>query len=465
LLTELKIHLLNGNRALALYGLPGVGKTALTVALVHDTDLRTRYPDGVLWAALGNHANLLALLGSWGTALGLSPDELSKLPDLDARARALHAAIGLKRMLLVIDDAWNNADALTFKLGGPHCATLLTTRLPKIALDFAGEHAHLLPELSDEDGLTLLAEFAPHVIPAQPDAARALVHATGGLPLALTLIGRYLRQETHTGPPRRLRAALERLQTTETRLRLTQPASPLDHQPSLSTKGDAPPLPLSLLTIIAISTETLDEPTRNAFYALSSFPPKPNTFAEEAALAVCAAVTPAPLISLDNLTDGGLIEFVPPDRYTLHPILAEFAHLELSEHPPTEATVAQHLTRYFLRTLPDELDPEAENILAALRHAHTYHLEDDLIRGANAFCPYLETRGLYTLAELHLTRAETAARTLSNPESLLVTLNNLGRMAQRRGDYPRAETCYREALFLARSGVETPLLGAILQGL
>ncbi|MCB9135054.1 MAG: tetratricopeptide repeat protein [Anaerolineales bacterium] len=457
---QFKTSLLNGGHTLALYGLPGVGKTALTVALTHDSDLRSRYPDGVLWAGLGNHPNLLALLGIWGTALGLTADELSKLPNLDTRARAIHAAIGLRQMLLVIDDAWASADALTFNLGGPHCATVLTTRLPKVALDFAGDHTHLLPELSDEDGLALLAEFAPHILPAEPDAARALVHAAGGLPLAITLMGRHLRQETHTGPPRRLRTALERLQTTETRLRLTQPASPLDHQPSLSAE-----VPLSLLTVIAISTETLPEETRRAFNALSIFPPKPNTFSEEAALTVCSAVTPAPLIALDSLVDGGLVEYLPSDRYTLHPILAEFAHLELAETLTLAATVAEHFTHFFLRTLPDDLEPDAENLLAALTLADTLPLPDDLIRGANAFCPYLETRGLYTLAEHHLTRAEAVARQSPDSEPLLATLNNLGRIAQRQGNYPRAEACYREALALTDGGVVSSLRSAILQGL
>ncbi|GAB4581760.1 MAG: hypothetical protein Fur0022_45100 [Anaerolineales bacterium] len=462
LLHQLKAPLLHSNPTLALCGLPGVGKTALAVALTHDPELRARYADGVLWTGLGKHPNLLALLGGWGTALGLSQDELSKLSDLDTRARAIHAAIGLRQMLLVIDDAWTNADALIFNLGGPNCATLLTTRLPKVALDFAGEHTYTLPELTDEEGLALLAEFAPQVITSEPEAARALVHAAGGLPLALTLMGRHLRQETHTGPPRRLRAALERLQTTETRLRLSQPASPLDHQPSLTAD-----LPLSLLTVIAISTDTLDEASRSTFYALALFPPKPNTFSEEAALAIGSVVTPAPLISLDHLIDVGLIEYVPPDRYTLHPILAEFARLELTESPGTEMTVAQRLSQHFLSPLPDasDLERDAENILVALNYAHTYHLDDELIHGANAFCPYLETRGLYALAEHHLARAETVARTNAHPEKLLTTLNNLGRIAQRRGDYTRAETHYREALTLSQLGMSSPLRGAILQGL
>ena len=41
-----------GNVALtALNGLPGVGKTALAIALAHDQALRAQFCDGVLWAA------------------------------------------------------------------------------------------------------------------------------------------------------------------------------------------------------------------------------------------------------------------------------------------------------------------------------------------------------------------------------------------------------------------------------
>src|SRR5207249_7993680 len=47
-----------GNVALtALNGLPGVGKTALAIALAHDQAIRTQFRDGVLWAALGPEPN------------------------------------------------------------------------------------------------------------------------------------------------------------------------------------------------------------------------------------------------------------------------------------------------------------------------------------------------------------------------------------------------------------------------
>jgi hypothetical protein len=51
----------------------------------------------------------------------------------------------MKRMLLVVDDAWDVRAALSFKVGGPNCAHLVTTRIPEVAIRFAGE-ATTVPE-------------------------------------------------------------------------------------------------------------------------------------------------------------------------------------------------------------------------------------------------------------------------------------------------------------------------------
>ena len=155
--------------------------------LAHDEEVLERFKDGVLWAGLGYQPDLFALLGAWGSALGMSSEELAQLTDLRARAQAIHRKIGLRRMLLVVDDAWQSHAALAFKVGGPNCAYLLTTRQPDIAWDFASDCNQRVHELSEEDSMTLLANFAPKVVISQPDEARALVQAAGGLPLALPI--------------------------------------------------------------------------------------------------------------------------------------------------------------------------------------------------------------------------------------------------------------------------------------
>ena len=45
---------------LGLHGQGGIGKSVLAAALARDADIRSRFPDGVFWVTLGEHADLLA---------------------------------------------------------------------------------------------------------------------------------------------------------------------------------------------------------------------------------------------------------------------------------------------------------------------------------------------------------------------------------------------------------------------
>jgi len=54
-------------------GLPGVGKTALAVALTHDSKIRAYFREGILWAGLGPHPNISAVLNRWGACWASSP--------------------------------------------------------------------------------------------------------------------------------------------------------------------------------------------------------------------------------------------------------------------------------------------------------------------------------------------------------------------------------------------------------
>ncbi len=220
----------NGLVLTAVNGLPGVGKTTLAVELAHDEGMLAYFVDGVLWAGLGPTPDVFAILNHWGTLPGLTAQHAARLKSIEDWSRVLHSMIGQRRLLLVIDDAWRIEAALAFKIGGPRCVYLVTTRFPNIAMHFtsgAGE-ATVLHELSTEDGMALLTRLAPEVVKNEPKGARALVRAVGGLPLALTLMGKYLRAQQHGAQPRRIRAALERLQTAGERLRLTEPLSLLE---------------------------------------------------------------------------------------------------------------------------------------------------------------------------------------------------------------------------------------------
>jgi tetratricopeptide (TPR) repeat protein/transcriptional regulator with XRE-family HTH domain len=462
LLDQIKSRLREGGppNLVALDGLPGVGKTTLAVALAHDPAVRAAFPDGILWAGLGPDPNLGGTLSRWGILLGLAQVEMSALSGLDAWQLALKGAIGQRRLLLVLDDAWRPEDALALRIGGPNAAYLLTSRFPEVATVFARTGVLRVEELPEEEGLALLVTLAPAFVSFDRQAAVELVRAAGGLPLALSLMGNYLRVQAQSGQARRIAAAARRLREDAERFALTQPQAAFETRPSLPAGAS-----LSLQSVIGASVEVLPPPTQTVLQALSVFPPKPNTFSEEAAIAVSGATVEA----LDRLTDTGLLDVRGPERYALHQTIADYARLHREEEFARQAE--RRLVAYYLQFLEERAaDHEAvgrdsANIFAALAAAAALDLRAELVQLATAFFPYLDTRGLYEAALAQLTRAESAARGLEDPSLLVRVLLQLGDIAQKRGEYERARAYCEEGLALARglghSELITPLLSTL----
>jgi tetratricopeptide (TPR) repeat protein/DNA-binding XRE family transcriptional regulator len=478
----------------ALNGLPGIGKTALSITLAHDPVIRERFRDGVLWAALGPQPDIAGQWSRWGKLLGMPDSEMAALSGSDAWARALRLAIGPRALLLVIDDAWSLEDALACKVGGPNCAHLVTTRFPGLAAYMAFGGAMTLQELSEDEGYELLCQLAPGVVEPEEQMARDLVRAVGGLPLALTLIGNYLRKQAYSGPARRVRAALEHLSRAEARLALSEPQTPAESHASL-----APDISLSLQSVIDVSSQQLSQDTLAALYALSVFPPKPASFSEEAALAVAAC----PLQTLDALLDAGLLESTAAGRYTLHQVIADYARLCL------DADAAQAAHARLIACMVDYVEAhrkdyellEVENsaIHAALEAAYQpgsasdggpgqpqgiaptrgdkepgqpqgiaptlNRWESQLVRLAAAFAPFLLSRGIYQTAQQHMQRALEAARAINDARGMATALLYLGEIAQKQGDYTRAEASLQEGLTIARGDRDDERISALLTNL
>ncbi len=444
LLARLKQQIFEGdNLALtALNGLPGIGKTSLAVALAADQQVQSRFRDGILWAGLGLHPNVQGQLARWGKLLAIAPKDVENVTSPPSWGRALRAAIGNRRMLLVIDDAWTAEEALAFQVGGSQCAHLLTTRLPQVAFAFAQQGTIVVPELDDADGLALLDRFVPHLVQQDPQKARTLVRAVGGLPLALTLMGKYLAAQTFTGQPRRLQTALTQLHDTKQRLRVSMPTSLRERSPSQPTNT-----PLSLHAAIAISDQQLSPQAHATLCALAVFAPKPNTFSEEAAL----AVSQQPVEMLDALWDAGLLESSGPEHYTLHQTIADYAHTQVQD-----TTAQRQLVNYMLEYVQqheqdnDLLEREASNILTALDVAMTLGMGNQLIQIVTALVPFMRIRGRYAQADRYLQSALTEAIALDDASQRITILRHLAIFADLRGDYSAAETHSQEGLVLAQ---------------
>jgi len=429
---------------LALQGMPGAGKTAIALAIAFDEAVIDRFHHDVLWVPLGREPDLLRLLGMIADKLGIAASELAELTTVRQRSERLRECLESRRALLIIDDAWRLEDALAFKLGGASSTHLLTTRNVNLALEFAEtkQRVEQIAELSPKQAMSLLERYVPELVHDSADRSENLATAVGCLPLALIILGGYLRSEGAAGQKNRLRRAIERLANVQTLLTV---ARPLDG------------MAVSLWETIQLSYEVLSDPAKRLLRALSAFPSKPGTFSEAAA---CAA-SPNDFEALYSLVDGGLVEYTTPeaggaeeDRYCLHQAIESFARKQLIEAGEIREAY-QRMLDFFVELADRQvkagtgykaIQHESGNIRAALQGAYDAGLAGEFLDGLRSLFPYLESLGLYHVAEEHLDRAREIARVRGDVRLTALTLNASARIARKQGRYADAEQHARAGL-------------------
>ena len=424
----------------ALDGRPGIGKTALAIEIANDHEVLRHFRDGVLWCGLGKAGDALSALARWGEALGVSDSDLQGTRSIHRRAHLLHSAIGLKRMLLVVDDAWTPEDALAFRIGGPNCAHVVTSRLPAVGEAFAGANTILVPDLDNDKTRELLENIAgefPEEFEAQTNV---LIEDLGGLPLSILLVGTYLRGEWRGQDRARLRQAVFGVSDAHVRLRLNYAVSPLEQHPSLP-----PGAPLSLPGIIGISYDALEDHGKACLRALSLFPPKPNTFSEAAARETAGQ----PLSVLRGLVDRRLVDEVRAGRYTLHQSTWDF----ISRFDPAP-DVNMRFLKFYLSCLENparstsEISTEETNLRHALALAQQADAES-FERAVLAYTPHLVQTGAYRTAATYLRDANRTSEIRHAPATRKAEiLAKEGSILFRLGSYAEAETKLQLALSL-----------------
>lgn len=297
---------------IVIQGWPGIGKTTLTAALAHDPILQRQFKDGILWASLGQSPDMLSILQKWGNAMGVA--NMAAQKSVAEASEALSNALHNKQVLLIVDDVWDEAHFTAFNIGGRLSATLITTRLNRVAqaLIRAKSELYKLPVLSDEQALALLATLTPDTVANHPNETKKLVHDLEGLPLALQVAGRLLREEHALGWG--IEELLHEL-TEGTKLLVAR--APQDRQ---QADDD---VPTTIAALLELSTATLDEDTCLRFALLGVFAPKPAIFELGAMQAVWEVKDGRPTVR--RLVERGLLEVVPGGAFQMHSLLVQHA--------------------------------------------------------------------------------------------------------------------------------------------
>ena len=420
-----------GAAAVSTAGKGGVGKTALAVAAAYHQDLLAHFSDGVLWASIGPGGNALLELGRWAEALHLNKN---LYPEPRELKRAVKNAIGRRKLLLVLDDIWDGAQSEMLRCGGPFCAYLLTTRQNSIADEFGGggQAALSLPDLDAGTAFSLLKTIAGEAVAADEQAARALVEAVGGLPLAVELLGGYLVEGGSPDPNLFPDVSRERLDALgDPALRLGRAKAKLED----STEK------VQLDDLLAFSLEGFSAEERASFYAIGAFAPKPATFSRSAV----EAVSGADGRFLSRLVNGNLLE-IESGALVIHQVLHDLAQERM-------AGAAQPRHAAFYLDLINENRGDWQRIdavYAQIRHAWELLADENRIEWVKALSEHQRLRGYWKEMLVWQERSLAWAREKDQKANVAWLLINLAWTYDHLGRWSEALAMNEQALPIMR---------------
>jgi tetratricopeptide (TPR) repeat protein len=287
----------------AVDGMAGIGKTALAVRAAHL--LAERFPDGNLFVDLHGFTPDTApttarqALDTLLRGLGVTGQQIP--PDLGARVALYRSRLARRRVLIVLDNAKDEAQVRPLLPGTPGCLVLVTSRRRLTGLDDA--HHLTLDVLAPDDAAHLFRAVASERGAAGTrDTVDEIVRLCGELPLAI-----------------RIAAA---------RLRTSRALTPADLLASLRQQVDEPLDGLadgerSVAAAFTVSYRHLGPVQAHTFGLLGVHPgPHIDVYAAAALLGSSVGVAQQ---CLDSLEQVNLIAQPVPGRYHFHDLLRAYA--------------------------------------------------------------------------------------------------------------------------------------------
>ncbi|XP_059276995.1 probable disease resistance protein At4g27220 [Lycium ferocissimum] len=185
---------------IGIYGMGGVGKTSILLAINNQLLRESTVFDNVIWVTASNDSNVQKLQKDIARAVGLSFDNED---DEMTRAAQLHEALLRRsRFLLIIDDLWEAFPLEVIGIPSPgyghECKLIITTRSMMVCRGMETTREVEVSVLSEEEAWDLFKQKVGDEVLASPRlkvVAKDVSKECGGLPLAIVTVGRALRRE------------------------------------------------------------------------------------------------------------------------------------------------------------------------------------------------------------------------------------------------------------------------------
>ncbi len=437
----------------AVKGMGGVGKTELAIqySLLH---LHSHtYPGGICWLRAREEDIGLQIIGFARINLGLQPPEDLDLPERVRWCWQRWQHPG--NTLVVVDDVKNYPHIKPYlPPQSSQFKVLITTRLK---LDDRG--SLFLEVLQEEDALLLLTQLVgEEKVTQESTKAKELVQRLGYLPLALQLVGRYVKKR--------------KISLTEMLRRLEEKG--LGH-PSLEVKENDPTWTSDIKRGVAaafeLSWEELSESATELGCLLSLFAnaPIPWLLVESAAAEKDPEELEDARVELENLH-----LLVGEDTYLLHQLIREFLRNKqknLASGDSQKSSFCQAMVEV-AKEIPDTAN---QNQITALTPdiphlAEVAQNQIDAVSDENLFWVFkglgwfYQGQGLYALAQPWLEQCVSVVQSRLGEEhpSVAASYNNLALLYKFQGRYTEAEPLYIKALELSQRllGEEHPSVAA-----
>ncbi len=446
-------------------GMPGVGKTTLATHWVHQH--RDQFPHGQLHLDLHGYGPAPPMevgdaLGQILRGLGVQNDGIPS--SAEQRRQQVARLLTGRRTLLVVENARDAHQVRPLLEATTDCAVLITSRNRLKGLIREGVHHITLQPLSREKSTSLLKgmiEQQSHE-DDDSDALQALAELSGGLPLALRIIGQHAAERPRT--------------------RLIDVVGQLRRQ-LLARRRDLDDEEVGVWTAFMHSYRTLPAQAAQTFRTLSLHPGVSMSLGSAAAL--CGYGEYQTELDLEFLTRANLLEHDSAERYRFHDLLRQFAADCAREEDPSahrRAAIERMLDWYLLcavsaarllcpkrRPVPDlptgtKIKPlmfdnesvairwcqaERMNLTAATRCAAEYGFDNHAWQIPGTLHDIFERFGCQDDVLECNKIALAAARRTQHPDALVGTLIHLGVAFHSRREYGQASALQKEAIQVA----------------
>ncbi|MBN1618491.1 tetratricopeptide repeat protein [Candidatus Dojkabacteria bacterium] len=284
----------------AVHGMGGIGKSTLVTALAHSIPINQNFPDGVLWVTIGENPDLISILGGFAAAYGYN---VQGYVEIEERSKAVRSLLYEKKVLIVLDDAWDIMPINSLLVGGPKSFTIITTRQAMLAKAVRAKFLEL-DVLSEEESIDLIQGWiGEQMLDSNLDQAKELSKLVEYLPLALELAATQVIDIGWVSVLRRLRSDKQKLSILE-----------LDEA---QTKRE------SIRNSFQLSYERLDDKLQENFRKLGIFAYQ-TPFDIEVVRVLWDLSVENTEVDLNKLSGRALIKRVSETRYQIHGLLHQF---------------------------------------------------------------------------------------------------------------------------------------------